>query len=489
MNIHEYQAKNILYKYGVKVPKGKIALSPQEAKNKAKEIEGNKWVVKAQIHAGGRGKAGGVKIAHSLEEVKDIAGNMIGMNLITPQTGTEGQRVNKVYIEEGIDIVLELYLGMTLDRSKGQFTMSLPQSVSAPSALKGIITGTVSEPGGRAVSAYKRIDIHPYNHYVGLKTDFEGYAQIGQPADILLVSVDQAGQAVVGRNLEIQVFKLQWNSILKRDKQGRYRYQSEKQPNLLRTDTLTSTQTVSRYTFTPNEYGEYQITVQEIESGSRSSLTFYTSGWGYSPWAMENPDRLDLVLDQVSYKSGETAQVQVKAPFAGKLLLTVEKDKILEWQMVTMQENSTTVNIPIKSIFSPNAYLSAILVRSLKSLEQHAPARAFGVVPIKINTLAKQLEVSLTAPIESQPNQSLTVGVQINQAITEQNQCQLTLAAVDEGILQLTNFQNPDPHRYFFRQRGLGVTSHDLYASILPEVESAKGSVSTGGDGIDAQRK
>ena len=123
MNIHEYQAKNILYKYGVKVPKGKIALSPQEAKNKAKEIEGNKWVVKAQIHAGGRGKAGGVKIAHSLEEVKDIAGNMIGMNLITPQTGTEGQRVNKVYIEEGIDIVLELYLGMTLDRSKGQFTM------------------------------------------------------------------------------------------------------------------------------------------------------------------------------------------------------------------------------------------------------------------------------------------------------------------------------------------------------------------------------
>jgi len=123
MNIHEYQAKNILYKYGVKVPKGKVALSPHEAKNKAKEIEGNKWVVKAQIHAGGRGKAGGVKIAHSLEEVKDIAENMIGMSLITPQTGTDGQRVNKVYIEEGIDIVLELYLGMTLDRSKGQFTM------------------------------------------------------------------------------------------------------------------------------------------------------------------------------------------------------------------------------------------------------------------------------------------------------------------------------------------------------------------------------
>ena len=162
MNIHEYQAKNILYKYGVRVPKGKIALSPQEAKNKAKEIKGNKWVVKAQIHAGGRGKAGGVKIARSIGEVKDIAENMIGMNLITPQTGTEGQRVNKVYIEEGIDIALELYLGMTLDRSKGQFTMM------------------VSTEGGTEIEEVARISPEKiYRIYIdplqGIQKDQAGY--------------------------------------------------------------------------------------------------------------------------------------------------------------------------------------------------------------------------------------------------------------------------------------------------------------------------
>ena len=162
MNIHEYQAKNILYKYGVKVPKGKIALSPQEAKNKAKEIKGNKWVVKAQIHAGGRGKAGGVKIAHSIGEVKDIAENMIGMNLITPQTGLEGQRVNKVYIEESIDIALELYLGMTLDRSKGQFTMM------------------VSTEGGTEIEEVARISPEKiYRIYIdplqGIQEDQAGY--------------------------------------------------------------------------------------------------------------------------------------------------------------------------------------------------------------------------------------------------------------------------------------------------------------------------
>ena len=123
MNIHEYQAKNILSNYGVPVPNGHVAFSPREAEDKAKNIKGEKWVVKAQIHAGGRGKAGGVKIANTLQEVRSIAENMIGKNLITSQTGAEGQKVRKVYIEEGIEIESELYLGVTLDRSKGQFVM------------------------------------------------------------------------------------------------------------------------------------------------------------------------------------------------------------------------------------------------------------------------------------------------------------------------------------------------------------------------------
>jgi len=123
MNIHEYQAKNILSNYGVPVPNGQVAFSPREAEDKAKNIKGEKWVVKAQIHAGGRGKAGGVKIANTLQEVRSIAENMIGKNLITSQTGAEGQKVRKVYIEEGIEIESELYLGITLDRSKGQFVM------------------------------------------------------------------------------------------------------------------------------------------------------------------------------------------------------------------------------------------------------------------------------------------------------------------------------------------------------------------------------
>lgn len=117
MNIHEYQAKRVLRKYQVAVPRGKVAFSPEEAEANARELGGVVFVVKAQIHAGGRGKGGGVKLARSVSEVKSLAKEMLGMNLVTHQTGPEGKTVHKVLIEEGIDIARELYLGIVLDRS------------------------------------------------------------------------------------------------------------------------------------------------------------------------------------------------------------------------------------------------------------------------------------------------------------------------------------------------------------------------------------
>ncbi len=118
MNIHEYQAKQIFAKYGVPTPRGIIANTPAQAVANAQELGGKIWVVKAQIHAGGRGLGGGVKLARSAEEVETLAKEILGMTLVTHQTGPEGKLVQKVYIEEGADIQDELYLGVVLDRAK-----------------------------------------------------------------------------------------------------------------------------------------------------------------------------------------------------------------------------------------------------------------------------------------------------------------------------------------------------------------------------------
>ena len=119
MKIHEYQAKDILKKYGVAVPEGKVATSGEEAAEIARDL-GLPVVVKAQIHAGGRGKGGGIKLAHSVEEAAEIADQMIGMKLVTHQTGPEGKEVRKVLVEQGLKIAHEYYAGIVLDRSKGQ---------------------------------------------------------------------------------------------------------------------------------------------------------------------------------------------------------------------------------------------------------------------------------------------------------------------------------------------------------------------------------
>ena len=123
MNIHEYQAKQLFSSYGINVLKGDIAFNVDDAVKIAEGIDSKKWVVKAQIHAGGRGKGGGVKIANSIKEVEEYSNNILGMNLITPQTGAEGKKVLKVYVEEGCQIKKEYYLGIVLDRAKGKFVM------------------------------------------------------------------------------------------------------------------------------------------------------------------------------------------------------------------------------------------------------------------------------------------------------------------------------------------------------------------------------
>ena len=120
MKIHEYQAKEILRKYNVAVPNGVLVSKKSEAAKAARKVGTDVVVVKAQIHAGGRGKGGGVKLAKSPQEAEKYAGNILGMTLVTPQTGPEGRLVKKVLIEEGMSIAKELYMGILVDRETSQ---------------------------------------------------------------------------------------------------------------------------------------------------------------------------------------------------------------------------------------------------------------------------------------------------------------------------------------------------------------------------------
>src|SRR3954466_6051760 len=123
MNIHEYQAKALISKYGVATPPGHVAYTPEEAVQAAQKLGGAVWVVKAQIHAGGRGKAGGVKLAKNIDDVQKYAKEILGKTLVTHQTGPEGKVVQKLLIEEGCRIKKEYYIAVLLDRSLSRLTV------------------------------------------------------------------------------------------------------------------------------------------------------------------------------------------------------------------------------------------------------------------------------------------------------------------------------------------------------------------------------
>jgi succinyl-CoA synthetase beta subunit len=162
MNIHEYQAKEILARYGVKIPKGRVAFNLKEAEATAREIGPGPYVIKAQVHAGGRGKGGGIRIASDLSEVGGIARGMFGTKLVTPQTGPQGKPVSRVLVEESVPVARELYVGVTIDRALGRVVV-----IACPDG--GI---EIEEVGARSPEKIHTIIVEPgcgFNSFQGRK--------------------------------------------------------------------------------------------------------------------------------------------------------------------------------------------------------------------------------------------------------------------------------------------------------------------------------
>ena len=205
----------------------------------------------------------------------------------------------------------------------------------------------------------------------------------------------------------------------------------------------------------------------------------YAYGWGYSPWAMDHPDRVQLDLDKKNYRIGEKALLQIKAPFAGRALVTVEREKVYDVYTVDLKENTGMISIPVKEGYKPNVYVSVHLIRGIKLLDKRAPTRAFGTIPLKVDCSENRLKVGIVSEDEYRPNRSIEVEVAVEGGGGE---TQVTLAAVDEGICQLTEFLTPDPWEFFYGKRALGLDTYDLYGMLLPEVEPVETKNNPAGD-------
>jgi len=375
---------------------------------------------------------------------------------------------------------LELQLGEELLDEKGfkEYKAYLPEFIRPPSTLSGLIEVSVYELGGRAVTEQREFAIDPYPRYIGLRRAEKGYAVKDQEARIDFVVVKPNGEPAQPQELKFSCYLVEWHSILRRDRSGYYRYVSERSLDLVESKTVSYTGDVSTVSFVPHDYGQYLVVMEDAPLGASSSLLFYVSGWGYAPWAMAEPEKLMIDFDKDSYRVGEQATIQIRSPFAGKLILTVERDGILDQRIIRMQENTATITLPVREEYKPNVYVVGSLIRSNRSLEIHAPVRAYGAYPLTVDCSDQRLTVDLGVPDHVNPRSGLEVSVKTTGG---SGRTYLTVAAVDEGILQITDFATPDPFGYYYRKRRLSVETYDIYSLILPEMERSESKSSASG--------
>jgi len=365
------------------------------------------------------------------------------------------------------------------------YTHQLPENLIAPSALKGLLSATVTEQGGRGVSAYTEIVIHPRPRYIGMKLDLEGYAKPGQTVSASLVAVGTDSKPVALSACNVGFYRVIYNTILKRDQTGVYRYVSERKTILIDSAVVPLGLDGGRVSFTPTDYGSYAIVAKDPEGGHSASDDFYVSGWGYAPWAMTSPDKIELELDKKTYDSGEKAVLQVRAPFGGKLLVTVEQTAVREVMTRDMKENTATLEIPIKRDYFPNAYITATIIRPAAELEPNMLARAFGIVPLRLSVEEKRLGMTVTAPGVIKPKSNVSVEISIPQA----KSADVAVALVDAGILQLTDYATPDPMEFFYGKKQPALKPYDLYSFIYPRVAQSESHLGAGDKYLAAARQ
>ena len=357
------------------------------------------------------------------------------------------------------------------DQGHAEFKVEMPAGAPVPSSLEAVITARVQEQGGRGVAAMQRLQVHPYPYYIGVRRAGgadaqEGFADPGKPAGFEFVAVSPDGKEVASKGLRADFFEDRWNTVLRKSPSGGWHYETTRDPRLISSQAIPGGKSRGGFQFIPKSYGSYRVVVTDPDSQASASAEFYAAGWGTSPWAIKNPARLELDLDKSEYSAGDTATIQVRAPFAGKLLLTVEREKVLDTQVYDLTGNTAKISLPIRGEYRPNAYVTATLVRKVGDLEVGSAGRAFGAVPLPVNRTANHLAPQIAAPEQMRPGRDLPITVK-----TAPNAV-VTVAAVDEGILQLIAQKTPEPFDFFYRKLALGVTSYDTFSLLLPELKS-----------------
>ncbi|MVM29699.1 alpha-2-macroglobulin family protein [Spirosoma sp. HMF4905] len=346
---------------------------------------------------------------------------------------------------------------------------------------------TVFDENGRPVNRLRRLDVLTQDTFFGVRLP-DRYVTTNAPVAAELVAIDPAGTLRASASASVEVIRYDYQTVIEKDG-DRIKYSTRRREKSVYNNSLLFKGGKSAFRYVPTVSGEYEIRVRRPNrsdaSGTNYAATsFYAYGYGStsaSSFEVSQEGQVLMTLDKPTYKTGDKAKVLFKAPFDGKLLVTVERNQVLEQHWLTTTNKSAEWSFSVGSEHLPNVYVTATLIRAIDN--NNLPLTvAHGFAPVSVEDDDTKLPVTITAVTQSRSKTKQTIRIK-----TASN-AQVTIAVVDEGILQLKNFKTPDPYGFFYQKRALEVGSHDLYALLYPEL-SLKSTSSVGGDGYDLEKR
>ncbi|NJK87706.1 MAG: hypothetical protein HC906_18755, partial [Bacteroidales bacterium] len=341
-------------------------------------------------------------------------------------------------------IKTNVYKGTLDTAGKATVKWALPRINNVPSALEAKISVSVLEKGGRPNESWERIPFDPYNYYVGLKKPGRGYSyvRVGEELRIPVILLNEKGNPVPSRQLTYRIYKNSshwWYQYESRNK-FRLRFKTDRSTVLVKEGNLTSKDKVFFLTYKPQEEGDYFIEVQEGDyEGHKSGFFMNAYPWGGMPEGDQEAGTLLLRSDKNKYYTGEEAIIQFPAPDKGAILMSIEKgSEILsfEWINPEIEDNEVKIKIPVTADMAPNAYVTISVVQPHAQTVNDRPIRMFGILPLNVEDPETRQEIFIDMPDELKPEQSFDIKI----STADRKSTQLTVAVVDEGLLDLTRF-------------------------------------------------
>ena len=373
--------------------------------------------------------------------------------------------------------------GRTNDKGDADFDLNLARYARATYRLS--VLGKVFEPeGGRSVAADANVLVSELPFLVGVKNDGElGFVARGSKRLATVITIDPAARKRATDGLTLQLVERKVVSVLMRQANDTYRYESRKKEALVEEKPLAVPAEGFTWKLDTEKAGNYSYVIRDAAGVELNRIDYSVAGQGNVTRSLERNAELQLTLNKKDYQPGEDIEVSIRAPYVGAGLITIERDKVFTQAWFKTTTTASVQRIKLPKDFEGNGYVNVQFIRDPGSDEIFMSPLSYGVAPFATSLAQRTNALKLTAPELSKPGQVLKM------KLSSQRPTRAVVFAIDEGILQVARFKEADPLGFFFQKRALEVKSAQILDLILPEFKRLMAASAPGGDEAGANAR